>query len=913
MKKTLAILLFQLVINLAYSQTEDYVKVFQESVTYFNLGKTDKAIELAEKSAQLALEEDGESYTYALIINKVNFMKMQTGKFNGMEKECLENYLLINSLPKVATATYYEIYSEGINMLAMYYHEIGNHIALDTLLPVLVNSYQFESYEKAIAINSLASHYRQQGRYNEAEPLFRKSLKMYEKKQGKDMNYAIMTSNVGVMYFEMGLNFVAEKHFLEALELMKQEKNKFYRKKITPNIRTNLAYIYIRQFKFDEAEKILQKNKKNLGKKTKEYLHTIYALGKVYMYQKKYTEAEKHFLEVIDIANKTNQNNSQIYSAAYNVLGVIKYKQNNIKHSEEYYLESLKIIEQNIGKNSTNYIYNLRNLANLNYTQSNFEQAEKYFSQMMELTKKNVSENFSFLSEKEKYKHIKQTEASLEGYQNFVYDYHNQKPEIVANLFENMLFYKKLILFNTKATKQFVENSGNEELINLQKEIVLDKQKLANLKNKKAKPETLKQLATQIEINEKTLIAKINDQYPNKNLNSQIPSYSQISNSLKNNEALVEFFHFQRYQNGGWTDTTYYCAMITRQNLATPKLVFLSTEKDLETKLLPQKPNMRANELVAQTYRNSETNIYNQIWKNIEPEIKNCSKIYISNSGLTHNIAFSAIETPENKLLGEKYQISYLTNSATLAKQKQELKFSEIQTALLFGDVKFNTGDEIENHKRKLAELPGTKQEVDSIAKIFGKVEVLSKELASEENFYEKANSKINLLHFATHGFYYSEKQLAKKQNWNELDQQIVDNSQFNSGLFLYGSENSLNNPENTRLDIADGILTAYEIAGQDLSQTKLVVLSACQTGLGDLQNNEGIAGISRAFKIVGADYVIMSLWEVPTNQTVEFMQLFYSNFEKAENIETAFDKTQKTFAQKYKNPYYWAGFVLMN
>ena len=110
-----------------------------------------------------------------------------------------------------------------------------------------------------------------------------------------------------------------------------------------------------------------------------------------------------------------------------------------------------------------------------------------------------------------------------------------------------------------------------------------------------------------------------------------------------------------------------------------------------------------------------------------------------------------------------------------------------------------------------------------------------------------------------------------------------------------------------------DGILTAMEISQMNLSNTELVVLSACETGLGDIQGSEGVYGLQRAFKKAGAKYLIMSLWQVPDKETAAFMTTFYENWlEKKMTIRTAFDQAQKEMRKKYKKPHQWAGFVLI-
>ena len=87
--------------------------------------------------------------------------------------------------------------------------------------------------------------------------------------------------------------------------------------------------------------------------------------------------------------------------------------------------------------------------------------------------------------------------------------------------------------------------------------------------------------------------------------------------------------------------------------------------------------------------------------------------------------------------------------------------------------------------------------------------------------------------------------------------------------------------------------------------------MSACETGLGDIKGSEGVYGLQRSFKIAGADYIIMSLWQVPDEQTVELMKSFYENRATGDNIENAFRKAQNVLKKKYL-PYYWAAFVLI-
>ena len=173
------------------------------------------------------------------------------------------------------------------------------------------------------------------------------------------------------------------------------------------------------------------------------------------------------------------------------------------------------------------------------------------------------------------------------------------------------------------------------------------------------------------------------------------------------------------------------------------------------------------------------------------------------------------------------------------------------------------------------------------------------------------------MLHIATHGFFFPDPIAAKRDTLNQKLEaggkafKLSDNPFFRSGLVFAGANNAwLGKPVE---GIEDGILTAYEVSNMYLPNTKLVVLSACETGLGEVQGNEGVYGLQRAFKMAGVQNLVMSLWIIGDLETAEFMKLFYKNLFDKQSVNDAFYSAQNIMKNKYKNePYKWAAWVLV-
>jgi CHAT domain-containing protein len=187
---------------------------------------------------------------------------------------------------------------------------------------------------------------------------------------------------------------------------------------------------------------------------------------------------------------------------------------------------------------------------------------------------------------------------------------------------------------------------------------------------------------------------------------------------------------------------------------------------------------------------------------------------------------------------------------------------------------------------------------------------------AKESVFKEQSGNSAKLLHIATHGFFYENMETTLDTGFNldlstEDQYRLAEDPLLRSGILLAGANYAWKHGSNP-YEEDDGILNAMEISNLDLSNTDIVVLSACETGLGDIDGSEGVYGLQRAFKMAGVNIIVMSLWQVLDAETSEFMTMFYNNWIVLKNVRKAFNETQRAMQKTYKDePEKWAAFVL--
>ncbi|BAO74632.1 CHAT domain-containing protein [Winogradskyella sp. PG-2] len=400
---------------------------------------------------------------------------------------------------------------------------------------------------------------------------------------------------------------------------------------------------------------------------------------------------------------------------------------------------------------------------------------------------------------------------------------------------------------------------------------------------------------------------------------------------LKENEVAIEFVRFN-YFNKKWTDSTFYVAHIIKKNPnSSLEVIPLFEEEELQNIIKGTSSNKMNDSRGSKARRINKITtegLYNLIIKPLEENLNGVKTIYLSPDGILHQIAFAALANSEGKLLTERFNLVQVNSSTSI---KRVTKEPRTKTALFIGgiDYSYNADGKPIAKQSALPELrvrnsnrgenenwpyvKGTKDEIENLTTLFnskGKTSnYLTNKTANEKAIKNLSGDSPNILHIATHGFFYENSSDSNKVKSNEYKSST--NPLVRSGLLFAGANYAWQNGNNP-YEKEDGILTALEISNLDLSNTDLVVLSACETGLGDIKGNEGVYGLQRAFKMAGANMILMSLWEVPDIETAEFMTSFYELWLENNAIRQEFIETQRKMHKLYpNNPDKWAAFVL--
>jgi len=758
-------------------------------------------------------------------------------------------------------------------------------------------------YSYGASVNNLAVLQKETGRYNEAEQNADLAVKVLNQAYDNDeMPIAIALNNQAMLYQAMGRYDEADNIIRKAIDISGSLQNK--KSNNHQKFLTNQALLYQAMGRYEESEDIFKEvialKERFFGSNHPDYAHMLSNLASLYMQMSKYDEVEDLLEKARDIYKKSFSDEHRHYAKATGLLGNFYRYQARFDEAEPLLKEALEVKKEALGENHPDYVQAQEDLAILYWKKRDFQKAKTLYDNAIDKSLQFVRDYFPPMSEAEKTKYWDKLRPRFERFYSYAVDASSTFPDLVGKFYNLHISTKGLLLSATSKIKRKILNSGDQDLIDQYLEWLDQKESLARyysyskeeLNDRDVNLDSLENATN----NTERALSRKSDIFQEGYSFKEV-DFNEVKSKLQSNEAVVEIVRVRAFENT-LTDEVNYIALILKSEDKLPETVILENGKQLETRYFKYYNNT-IHQKIPDDYS------YDQYFKPIEASIAIKDHIYLSLDGIYNQINLNTLKKSTEAYLIDDYNFTLIGNSKELVSSSKNAV--DTKEAYLIGNPDFGGAE--------ITPLPGTEKEIANVSNLLSqkgiqsKVFTLSK--ASEETI--KSVSNPRLLHIATHGYFLEDISLNKGNTFGVNIESARDNPLLRSGLLFAGSAKVLNEEVNNSLESSNnGVLTAYEAMNLNLDQTDLVVLSACETGVGDIKAGEGVYGLQRAFLGAGANAIMMSLWKVDDAATQELMTNFYKNWSISGDKRQAFKKAQLALKQSYKDPYYWGAFLLV-
>ncbi|MCA2718011.1 MAG: tetratricopeptide repeat protein [Microcystis sp. M169S2] len=757
--------------------------------------------------------------------------------------------------------------------------------------------------DTATSLNNLAALYYSQGRYSEAEPLLKQALTIRKQQLGDNHpDTAASLNNLAELYRVQGRYSEAEPLFKQALAISKQQLGDNH--PLTVASLSNLAELYRLQGRYSEAEPLYHRSlairKQQLGDNHPLTVASLNNLAVLYDSQGRYSEAEPLYQQALAIRKQQLGDNHPSTATSLNNLAVLYYSQGRYSEAKPLYKQALAIHKQQLGDNHPNTATSLNNLAVFYQSQDDIPQAINYRTQALAVEEYNLSENLKMGDDKQKQDYMAKVSGRTNGVISLNLQAAPNNPEVTRLALKTILERKGRILdVSTNSLQILRQRTDDPESQQLLTQLIEVRTQLSNLTFKKPEdiknPEIYRQQINEVTEKAKEIEGKIGVRSAEFRSLSQPITLEGIQKLIPANAALVEIVRYQPYnpKNDSF-GIPRYAVYILYPN-GDIKAKDLGEAKPIDDKLIYFRDNLADAQTPLPQLQKSARQLDEILMQPIRQLLGNTKTILLSPDAALNLIPFEALVDENNQYLVENYHITYLTSGRDLLRLKD--KFASQQSPLIVADPFYGKAGEkvaltrsIDLSEFTFPGLPGTEQEAKAIKNILPQATVLTGSQATENAV--KQVKKPNILHIATHGFF-------------KPESNVIENPLLRSGLVLAGVTIGQSAGD-------DGVLTALETTNLNLVGTKLVVLSACDTGKGDIKIGQGVYGLRRALVIAGSESQLISLWKVSDDATKDLMVAYYGRLQKGEGRSEALRQIQLGMlkGEKQKHPFYWASFI---
>lgn len=861
----------------------------------------------------------------------------------------LNNYIMAIQLGKEAVEIKKRIlgtdnldYALSLSNLAEDYHGIGNNVEAMVLGKKAMNIRKMvlgtEHPDYALSLICVADYYSAVGNYSEALLLGTEAMEVYKKVLGPvHPLYATSLFRLATYYCDLGNYAKALKFGTEAMEIRKETLGTEHPEYATSLGNLALYYLYLGNYAkaIQIGKDVAELYKKIFGTDSPHYAISLAFLARIYSELGNYSEAKRLGNMSLDIYQKGIITDNAVYANI--VKNIANYNASLGNNTEALLLgkNAINILKKALGTEHPEYALLLCNQASYYSNIGNYTEAYDYMKRFLDYSQSYLLRAFGELSSnlRESVWTKKYSSFYICTFPRVVEKYKNKKS--ISELYNKTCLFAKGLLLNTDVEiRNLIHESGDSTLIakynHLSSNIGIFNKLIETPINKRyINVDSLNDVIQKQEME----LAKESKNYGDYTYNLTI-SWEDVQKGIGDSDIAIEFMDFPIFNS----DSTMYVALTLKKGYDSPHMVMLFEENQLKA--------------VSEDVYYTQTDVSDLVWKPLEEELRGIRNIYFAPSGELHRIGIEYLPISKTENISDVYTLHRLSSTRQLAviqdktKGKNNIIYGGINydekpraicydSALTEGSVlrtAFNRANVDSLSLRNSFEyLEGSKKEADMIAEDMKQHHVsyiyYSGTDGSEESFKLLDGTKPKTMHIATHGFYFSKSEAEKTifarpdmemmtEGIQKISHPVEDKPMTRSGLLFSGCNRAFRHEQIPDCE-EDGILTAQEISRLDLRGLDLVVLSACQTGLGDLISGEGVFGLQRGFKKAGAKTILMSLNKVDDEATQILMVEFYKNLMNGKSKHQSLKDSQKYLRQvengKYDKPEYWASFILLD
>lgn len=897
------------------------------------------------------------------------------------------NYVAAKPLYKQAISMYKKVLGEShpnyiasLNNLAQLYMIVGSYDASERLYKKVLEIYDKNSFREhinyAAGLNNLAILYHKIGRYNEAELKYNEALQITKGVCGeKDSFYGMCLNNLGELHLKMGDHEEAKYMYFEGLKIIEENIGRNSIEYVTGL--NNLALLSFIMGHYEDAESLYKESIETLSSIYK-YDHPDVAtslnnLADLYTAQGNYSKAEDYHRKALEIRSKVLGDEHPDYAMSLYCIAILFKNKGSYEEAKELYKRAYDIQSKSLGEFHPSTADSLLQLAITYLSNNKPAKAYKYIKRAMKAYVEIVSGVIHIPDEQRQLKFINNFRGRFYIFLSFVNKYmYNLSNEELEGIFNIVLQNKGISteVSISRKDKLFKEKSPElqEKLneLNILKSQIAQKM-LEELKGTSLQDEkpTISQWEERRRLIEKEISIYLDIQ--DFGLNFKNIDYRKIIKKLPMKSALIELVKFRVYdfkaiplkEEKAWGEERYTAFILRKDQPSNLKILDLGSSEEIDKSIINFRNSIRDSiELDdISIIEISGEDISKRLFLPLIPYLQEIEHLLIAPDGEITKLPFEVLKSNKGKYAIDKYKITYInTGRDLLYRHSYKSDNSPIVISNPNFDFKYSCCEKnrVNNSYKDLRkarldeltldDLPYTEIEGWCVSKTLSTTPFTGR--AALKKRIREVNGP-SIFHIATHGFFLEDQPIEFKDDFlGKMQGRNIRNNLTNpllrSGLALAGAKTWLKGGK-LPIEAEDGLLTSEDITSMNLRGTEIAVLSACETGLGEIKTGEGVFGLRRAFFLAGVRTLIMSLWQVDDLATTILMDRFYYNliekrltkvealrraqlflrdstalelskwWDKRLGEENEISEILDSFHKEFKpfeNPFYWGAFI---